>query len=98
MASNRIKDLVIDLGDLYEQIAEALEEAINNISIEGIGDDQNTNFDLEEVSVKYEDGQFVANIDFQRTEGKFCSNADLEDAVISEISNQLVTVTVTIQA
>jgi hypothetical protein len=98
MASNRIKDLVIDIGDLNEQIAEALEEAINNISIEGVGDDQNTNFDLEDVSVKFVKGQFVANIDLQRTEGKFCSNADLEDAVIAEIGNQTITITVQIQA
>jgi hypothetical protein len=98
MASNRIKDLVIDLGDLYEQIAEAIEETISNINIEGIGDDQNTNFDLEDVSVRFHEGQFIANIDFQRTEGKFCSNADLEDAVISEIGNRTITVTVEILA
>jgi hypothetical protein len=98
MASNKIKDLVIDVGDVYEQIAEAIADELQNISIEGVGDDQNTNFDIEDVEVVFKDGQFVANISLQRTEGKFCSNADLEDAVISEIGNQKITVTVEIQA
>ena len=98
MASNRIKDLVIDIGDVYEQIAESIADKLQEMSIEGVGDDQNTNFDIEDVTVVFKEGQFYANIDLQRTEGKFCSNADLEDAVISEIGNQKITVEVEIQA
>lgn len=98
MASNRIKDLVIDIGDVYEHIAEAITTSIENISVEGVGDDQNTNFDIEAVTVIYKDGQFVANIDLQRIEGKFVSNGDLEDALISEINGQKMTVDVEIGA
>jgi hypothetical protein len=92
MASNRIKKLPIDIGDLNEKIIEAITDTLNNINIEGVGDDQNTNFEIENVEVIYEDGQFLANIDLQRIEGKFVSNGDLEDAVISEIGNQKITV------
>jgi len=98
MASNRIKNLIIDINDVYEKVAEAITECIENITVEGIGDDQNTSFDIESVTVEYKNGQFVANIDLQRTEGKFCSNQDIEDAVISEINNQKMTVEVEIGA
>jgi hypothetical protein len=98
MASNRIKKLVIDVGDLYEQIADSITDTLNNMNIEGVGDDQNTNFEIENVEVVYEDGQFLANIDLQRIEGKFVSNGDLEDAVIAEIGNQKITVEVEILA
>jgi hypothetical protein len=98
MASNIIKDLVIDVDDVFVAITESLEETLENMNIQGVGDDCNTNFDIEEVKVNYKNGQFIATIALQRTEGKFVSNQDLEDAVISEISNQKISVEVEIQA
>jgi stress response protein SCP2 len=98
MASNIIKDLEIDIGNVYELIQEALITTIENITIEGVGDDQNTNFDTEEVKVEYKDGKFLATIYLQRTEGKFVQNSELEEAVITAMSNEKMTVEVEIQA
>jgi hypothetical protein len=98
MASNIIKDLPIDIGDVYELIKEALIETIQNVELYNIGDDCNSAFDTEEVNVKYEDGQFVATIALQRTEGKFVSNQDIEEAFITAMSNEKMSVEVCIQA
>jgi hypothetical protein len=98
MASNRIKNLVIDIETLNDQIAEAIQIAIENISIDNLGEDGTTAFDIENVEVVFIDGQFMANIDLQRTEGKFVSNQEIEDAVIQEIGNQKITVDVEILA
>jgi len=98
MASNIIKDLEIDIGDVYELIQEALTETIQNIELYNIGDDCNTAFDTEEVKVVFKEGKFFATIALQRTEGKFVSNQDIEEAFISEMSNQKMSVEVMIQA
>jgi hypothetical protein len=98
MASNIIKQLPIDIGDVYELIKEAIAETIEGIELSGIGDDCNSDFDIEEVKVEFKDGQFLATIALQRTEGKFVSNFDVEEAVISAISNEKMTVEVEIQA
>jgi hypothetical protein len=50
MASNIIKDLPIDIGDVYELIKEALTDTIQNIELYNIGDDCNSAFDTEEVT------------------------------------------------
>jgi hypothetical protein len=98
MASNIIKQLPIDIGDVYELIKEAIAETIEGIELSGIGDDCNSDFDIEEVKVEFKDGQFLATIALQRTEGKFVSNFDVEEAVISAMSNEKMTVEVEIQA
>jgi hypothetical protein len=98
MASNIIKDLPIDIGDVYELIKEALTETIQNIELYDIGDDCNSAFDTEEVTVKYKDGQFFATIALQRTEGKFVSNDDIEEAFIAAMANEKMTIDVEIQA
>jgi hypothetical protein len=98
MASNIIKDLEIDIGDVYELIQEALTETIQNIELCGIGDDCNTDFDTDEVTVKFVDGKFFATIALQRTEGKFVSNADIEEAFITAMANEKMSVEVCIQA
>jgi hypothetical protein len=98
MASNIIKDLPIDIGDVYELIKEALTETIQNIELYDIGDDCNSTFDTEEVTVKYKDGQFFATIALQRTEGKFVSNDDIEEAFIAAMANEKMTIDVEIQA
>jgi hypothetical protein len=98
MASNIIKDLPIDIGDVYELIKEALTETIQNIELYNIGDDCNSAFDTEEVTVQYKDGQFSATISLQRTEGKFVSNDDIEEAFITAMAHEKMTVDVEIQA
>jgi hypothetical protein len=98
MASNIIKQLPIDIGDVYELIKESITETIEGIELSGIGDDCNSEFDIEEVKVEFKDGQFFATIALQRTEGKFVSNFDVEEAVISAMANEKMTVEVEIQA
>jgi hypothetical protein len=98
MASNIIKDLPIDIGDVYELIKDALTETIQNIELYDIGDDCNSAFDTEEVKVEFKDGQFFATISLQRTEGKFVSNQDIEEAFISAMGNEKMSVEVEIQA
>lgn len=98
MASNIIKNLPIDIGDVYELITEAITETIEGIELSQIGDDCNTDFDIEEVKVIYKDGEFLATIALQRVEGKFVSNQDVEDALISAMAHEKMTVEVMIQA
>jgi hypothetical protein len=98
MASNIIKDLPIDIGDVYELIKEALTATIESVELYDIGDDCNSAFDTEEVTVKFEDGKFSATIALQRTEGKFVSNNDIEEAFIAAMSNEKMTIDVEIQA
>ena len=98
MASNIIKDLEIDIGDVYELIKEALIETISNIELFNVGDEADTVLDTEEVTVVFKDGKFFATIALQRTEGRFISNADLEEAFISEMANEKMTIEVNIQA
>jgi hypothetical protein len=43
-------------------------------------------------------GQFVATIALQRTEGKFVSNDDIEEAFITAMAHEKMTVEVEIQA
>lgn len=98
MASNIIKNLPIDIGDVYELIKEAITETVEGVELYGIGDDCNSDFDIEDVKVEFKDGQFLATIALQRTEGKFVSNFDLEEAFIAAMSNEKMTVEVEIQA
>jgi hypothetical protein len=98
MASNVLKKIPIDIGDLIEQIKEQVLDAVNEVEIYGIGDDGNTNFDIDDAEVVYEDGQYLASVWFQRTEGKFCSNSELEEAFISAMGGKTITITVEIQA
>jgi hypothetical protein len=98
MASNIIKDLPIDIGDVYELITEAITETIEGIELSQIGDDCNTDFDIEEVKVVFKDGQFLATVALQRTEGKFVSNFDVEEALIAAMAHEKMTVEVEIQA
>ena len=94
MATNRIKDLPIDGSDIFETICEAIRDSLEQLDISGAGDDGDTEFEIEQVEVKFKDGQFIANIDLQRISGKFVSNQDLEDFVLSQINQEKVTVEV----
>jgi hypothetical protein len=94
MASNKIKDLPIDVSDIFETICEAIKNSIEDLDISGAGDDGDTEFEIEHVEVKFKDGQFIANIDLQRIAGKFVSNTDLEDFVLQQINQEKVTVEV----
>jgi hypothetical protein len=98
MASNIVKNLPIDIGDVYELIKEAITETIEGIELFGIGDDCNTDFDVEEVKVEFKDGEFLATVALQRTEGKFVSNFDIEEALIAALAHERMTVEVEIQA
>lgn len=94
MATNRIKDLPIDVSDIFIAICDAIKEQLEQLDITGAGDECATDFELEDVRVDYKDGQFIANIDLQRISGKMVSNQDLEDFVLSQINEQTVTVEV----
>lgn len=98
MASNIIKNLPIDIGDVYDLIKDAITETIENIELSGVGDDCDSEFDIEEVKVEFKDGQFIATIACQRTEGKFVSNADLEEAFITAMAHEKMSVEVMIGA
>jgi len=94
MATNRIKDLPIDVSDIFIAICDAIKEQLEELDITGAGDDGNTEFEIEDVRVDFKDGQFIANIDLQRLSGKMVSNQDLEDYVLTQINEQRVTVEV----
>lgn len=94
MASNKIKDLPIGFALMHETIAEAIRDALEEIDITTAGDDGNTEFEIEQVDVKFIDGQFIANIDLQRISGKMVANQDLEDYVLERINEKKVTVEV----
>jgi hypothetical protein len=94
MATNRIKDLPIDVSDIYEAICDAIKYQLEELDITGAGDDGDTEFEMEDVRVDFKDGQFIANIDLQRISGKFVANQDLEDYVLTKINEQKVTVEV----
>jgi hypothetical protein len=94
MATNRIKDLPINVADIYEAICDAIKYQLEELDITGTGDDGDTDFEMEQVRVEFKDGQFIANIDLQRISGKMVSNQDLEDFVLSQINEQTVTVEV----
>jgi len=98
MASNIIKKLPIDIGNLFEQITDAITGELQNMDITGIGDEADSNFEIEEVEVKFIDGMPHADIYLNRTEGRFCSNADIEEAVIAEIGSLSITIEIQIQA
>ena len=94
MATNKIKDLPIDVSDIFIAICDAIKEQLEELDITGAGDDGDTEFEMEDVRVDYKDGQFIANIDLQRISGKMVSNQDLEDYVLTRINEQRVTVEV----
>ena len=94
MATNKIKDLPIDVSDIYETICEAIKNVLEDLDITGAGDDGDTEFEMEQVEVVFKDGQFIANIDLQRISGKMVSNQDLEDYVLTQINQEKVTVEV----
>lgn len=94
MATNRIKDLPIDVSDIFIAICDAIKEQLEQLDITGAGDDGNTEFEIEDVRVDFKDGQFIANIDLQRLAGKMVSNQDLEDYVLTQINSEKITVEV----
>ena len=94
MATNKIKDLPIDVSDIYETICEAIKNALEDLDITGAGDDGNTEFEIEQVEVAFKDNQFIANIDLQRLSGKMVTNQDLEDYVLTQINQEKITVEV----
>ena len=98
MASNRIKNLVINVDEIYEKLSESIVDAIENISLDGLGDDGATNFEIENVTVEFKNGQFIANIDLQRIEGKFVSNQELEDEFLNILNGETMTVEVELNA
>ena len=94
MATNKIKNLEISLEEMHDKICEKITESIHELSLSGIGDEGNSEYEVEEVSVVYKDGKFIANVDLQRIEGRFVSNQELEDELLSEINGQSVTIEV----
>ena len=98
MASNKIKALPINVVDVYETICEAIADMINQMDISGVGDNGDTEFEIEAVQVAFKDGQFVADIDLQRISGLMVTNAELEDYFLDAVNNETVTVNCEVEA
>lgn len=81
MASNRLKFTITPDLDA------AIESAVNDISFSGLGDNGDSEFEVEDVSVENNgDGTWTVNLGLTRTEGKFVSNDDLLDNVMNELT------------
>lgn len=92
MASNKIKALPVNVVDVYDKICEAIAVMLSETDISGVGDEGNSEFEVEDVRVKFVDGQFLADIDLQRVSGRMVGNAELEDEVLQILNQQMVTV------
>jgi hypothetical protein len=71
----------------------ALREQIEELQLEGIGPDSNSNYEVSDVAVEDEGGYtFNCTIDLDRTQGKFVSNDDLEAEITGNLSEFTVTI------
>jgi hypothetical protein len=98
MASNKIKSLPINVVGVYDAICEAITDMINEMDVSGVGDNGDTEFDIESVQVKFIDGQFIADIDLQRVSGLMVTNGELEDYFLDAVNQQTVTVNCEVEA
>jgi hypothetical protein len=98
MASNKIKALPIKVVDVYETICEAIKDMIDQMDISGVGDNGDSEFEIESVECRFVDGQFIADIDLQRISGLMVTNAELEDYFLDAVNNQTVTVNCEVEA
>lgn len=98
MASNKIKALPINVIGVYDAIAEAIANMIHEMDVSGVGDNSDTEFDIESVQVKFVDGQFIADIDLQRVSGLMVTNGELEDYFLDAVNQQTVTVNCEVEA
>jgi hypothetical protein len=98
MASNKIKALPINVVDVYETICEAIKDMIDQMDISGVGDNGDSEFEIESVECRFVDGQFIADIDLQRISGLMVTNAELEDYFLDAVNNQTVTVNCEVEA
>jgi hypothetical protein len=98
MASNKIKALPINVVDVYETICEAIKDMIYQMDISGVGDNGDSEFEIESVECRFVDGQFIADIDLQRVSGLMVTNAELEDYFLDAVNNQTVTVNCEVEA
>ena len=98
MASNKIKALPINVVGVYDAICEAITDMINEMDVSGVGDNGDTEFEIESVQVKFIDGQFIADIDLQRVSGLMVTNGELEDYFLDAVNQQRVTVNCEVEA
>jgi hypothetical protein len=98
MSSNKIKALPINVVDIYETICEAIKDMIDQMDISGVGDNGDSEFEIESVECRFVDGQFIADIDLQRISGLMVTNAELEDYFLDAVNNQTVTVNCEVEA
>jgi len=98
MASNKIKALPINVVDVYETICEAIKDMIDQMDISGVGDNGDSEFEIESVECRFVDGQFIADIDLQRVSGLMVTNSELEDYFLDAVNNQTVTVNCEVEA
>jgi hypothetical protein len=98
MSSNKIKALPINVVDVYETICEAIKDMIDQMDISGVGDNGDSEFEIESVECRFVDGQFIADIDLQRISGLMVTNAELEDYFLDAVNNQTVTVNCEVEA
>ena len=98
MASNKIKALPINVVGVYDAICEAITDMINEMDVSGVGDNGDTEFEIESVQVKFIDGQFIADIDLQRVSGLMVTNGELEDYFLDAVNQQTVKVECEVEA
>ena len=98
MASNKIKALPINVIGVYDAICEAITDMINEMDVSGVGDNGDTEFEIESVQVKFIDGLFIADIDLQRVSGLMVTNGELEDYFLDAVNQQTVTVNCEVEA
>jgi len=98
MSSNKIKALPINVVGVYDAISEAIANMIHEMDVSGVGDNGDTEFEIEAVQVKFIDGQFIADIDLQRISGLMVTNSELEDFFLDAVNQQTVTVECEVEA
>jgi hypothetical protein len=98
MSSNKIKALPINVVGVYDAISEAIANMIHEMDISGVGDNGDSEFEIEAVQVKFIDGQFIADIDLQRISGLMVTNAELEDYFLDSVNQQTVKVECEVEA
>jgi hypothetical protein len=71
----------------------ALRETIEEIQLDGIGADNNSNYEVTDVSLDDEGGYtYTCEIELDRTQGKFVSNDDLEAEITGNLGSFEVTI------
>lgn len=102
MASNSVKKLEVGIADLHTLIEDAIKDKLEELieeectSMDGLGDDGTTELEYDACDITVtKEGKVFVDIYFNRTTGKFVSNGELEEAVISRLSGSSLDIQIT---